>query len=180
MLRRQWNGGVERKANPLLRECWMFLIYIFLHQQWKQCLEFTLANWEKSAYIWLVLAIQTVMPMGYTILLLSAKQGRENQCNEASRLMKMYQKSSAFSICFEMRRSPFANWNHYIAAKKPQPLCETWNEKGIGEKRNCGHRLIMHSITRRGGGDVRRSEGGGAGGSFTQTYEPGEIVWQCT
>jgi hypothetical protein len=21
-----------------------------------------------------------------------------------------------------------------FAAKKPQPLCETWNEKGIGEK----------------------------------------------
>jgi hypothetical protein len=27
--------------------------------------------------IWLVLAIQTVIPVGYTILLLSAKQGRE-------------------------------------------------------------------------------------------------------
>jgi hypothetical protein len=24
-----------------------------------------------------------------------------------------------------------------------------WNEKGIGEKRNCGHRLKMHSVTRR-------------------------------
>ncbi len=48
-----------------------------------------------------------------------------------------------------MRRSLFANWIHYIASKKPQPLCENWNEKGIGEKRNCGHKLIMHSITRR-------------------------------
>jgi hypothetical protein len=48
-----------------------------------------------------VLAIQTVMPVGYTILLLSAKQSRKNQCNEASRLKKMYQKSSALSICFE-------------------------------------------------------------------------------
>jgi hypothetical protein len=36
-----------------------------------------LQNWEKSANIWLVLAIQTVIPMGYTISLLSAKQGRE-------------------------------------------------------------------------------------------------------
>jgi hypothetical protein len=43
---------------------------------------------EKFANIWLVLAIQTVMPMDYTILLLSAKQSRENQCNEASRLEK--------------------------------------------------------------------------------------------
>ncbi len=49
-----------------------------------------------------------------------------------------------------------------FAAKKPQPLCETWNEKGIGEKRNCGHKLIMHSITPKGGGrSVRREWGGG-------------------
>jgi hypothetical protein len=63
----------------------------------------------KSANIWLMLAIQTVMPKGYTILLLSAKQSRENQCNEVSRLKKMYQKSSALSIRFEMRRSPIAS-----------------------------------------------------------------------
>jgi hypothetical protein len=93
-----------------------------------------LQNWEKSANIWLVLAIQTVMPMGYTILLLSAKQRRENQCNEAIRIKKMRQKSSALSIRFEMRRSPFAIEFTTFAAKKPQPLCETWNEKGIGEK----------------------------------------------
>ncbi len=108
------------------------------------------------------------MPVGYSILLLSAKQSRENQCNEASCLEKMYQKCSALSNRFEMRRSPFANWIHYIAAKKPQPLCGT---KRTWRKRNCGHRLIMHSITRRGRGDVRREwGGGGAGGSFTQTY----------
>jgi hypothetical protein len=33
-----------------------------------------------------------------------------------------------------MRKRLFANRIHYIAAKKPQPLYETWNEKGIGEK----------------------------------------------
>jgi hypothetical protein len=46
----------------------------------------------------------------------------------------MYQKSSALSICFEMRRSPFAIEFTALAAKKPQPLYESWNEKGIGEK----------------------------------------------
>jgi hypothetical protein len=65
------------------------LIYIFLHQQRKQCLEFSLPKLrEKLANIWLVLAIQTVMPVGYTILLLSAKQSRENQRNGASRVKK--------------------------------------------------------------------------------------------
>jgi hypothetical protein len=33
-----------------------------------------------------------------------------------------------------MRRSLHANLINYIAAKKPQPLSENWNEKGIGEK----------------------------------------------
>jgi hypothetical protein len=46
----------------------------------------------------------------------------------------MYQKSSALSIRFEMRRSPFAIEFTTFVAKKPQPLCDTWNEKGIGEK----------------------------------------------
>ena len=64
-----------------------------------------------------------------------------------------------------MRRSLFANWICNVAAKKPQPLCENWNEKGIGETRKCGHRLIMHSITRRnemwGGWSEKTVEGRG-------------------
>jgi hypothetical protein len=52
----------------------------------KQCLEFALTKLREICKNWLMLAIQTVMPVGYTILLLSAKQSRENQCNEACRL----------------------------------------------------------------------------------------------
>ena len=49
------------------------------------------------------------------------------------------------------------------------------NEKGIGETRKCGHRLIMHSITRRdemwgGGGEWEDSGREGVGGSFVPTY----------
>jgi hypothetical protein len=59
-------------------------------------------NQEKFANIWLVLTIQIVMPVGYTILLLSAetKQGKSMQWGE-SFLGKMSQKSSALSILFE-------------------------------------------------------------------------------
>ena len=44
------------------------------------------------------------MPVGYTILLLSAKTRQENQRNEASRLRKCIKKSSALShvICEEV------------------------------------------------------------------------------
>jgi hypothetical protein len=81
-----------------------------------------------------VLAIQTVMPVGYTILLLSAKQSRENQCNEASRLKKNVSEELSVTYPLEMRRSPFAIEFTTFAAIKPQPICEIWIEKRIGEK----------------------------------------------
>ncbi len=38
-------GGTGTKCKPqYLRECWTFLIHIFLHQMRKQCLEFALPN----------------------------------------------------------------------------------------------------------------------------------------
>ncbi len=105
---------------------------------------------------------------------LSAKTRQGNQRNEASHLRKCFKRAQRYHL-LGMRRSLFANWIHYIATKKPQPLCENWNEKGIGGKRICGHRLIMHSITR------REKMGGGRAAPLHQLiYEPGEIVWQCT
>jgi hypothetical protein len=98
---------------------------------------------------WLVLAIQTVMPVGYTILLLSAKQRME--INAMRRVVsEMYQKSSALSIRFECEEVslqiefttlPPKNHNLFVKVER----------KGNWRKRNCGHRLIMHSITRREG-----------------------------
>ncbi len=105
------------------------------------------------------------------------KQGREINAMRQVVSENVLKRAQRYHL-HGMRRSLFANWIHYIATKKPQPLCENWIEKGIGEKRNCGHRLIMHSITHRdemwgGRGEVRRQwggGGGGAGGSFTPTY----------
>jgi hypothetical protein len=54
---------------------------------------------------WVVLAIQTVMPVGYTILLLSAKTRQENQGNEASRPRKCIKKSSALSLAWNAKKS---------------------------------------------------------------------------
>jgi hypothetical protein len=51
-----------------------------------------------------VLAIQTVMPVGYTILLLSAKTRQENQRNEASRLRKCIKKSTALSLVWNAKK----------------------------------------------------------------------------
>ena len=143
-----WNGGVGRKAKLLLRECWTFLTYIFLHQQWKQCLEFALSKLREICKYLAGACNSNSHACGLHYLTFVCKNKAEKQRNEASHLRKCIKKSSALSSR-GMRRSLFANWICYIAAKKPQPLCENWNEKGIGETRKCGHRLIMHSITRR-------------------------------
>jgi hypothetical protein len=89
---------------------------------------------------------------------------------------KMYQKSSALSIRLEFEEVSLQIEFTTLPPKNHNLFVKNWNEKGIGEKRNCGHRLIMHSITRRekeGGGwgwSEKTVGGGGTGGSFTQTY----------
>ncbi len=117
---------------------------------------------------------------------LSAKTRQGNKRNKASRLRKCFKRAQRYHS-LGMRKSLFANWIHYIAAKKPQPLCEKLERKGNWRQRNCGHRLIMHSIPRRekmgggGWGEVRRQWGGGRAAPVQQfIYDPGEIVWQCT
>ncbi len=75
-----------------------------------------------------------------------------------------------------MWRSLLANWICYFAAKKPRPLCETGTKRELEKQGKCGHRLIMHSITRWGeiwGGGEWSEEtvgGEGVGGSFVPTY----------
>ncbi len=82
--------------------------------------------------------------------------------------------------------SLLANWIYYIAAKKPQPLCEIETKRELEKQGKCGHRLIMHSITRRGeiwevGGEWSEKIVGGRGWAAPLCqliYEPGEMVWQ--
>ena len=107
-----------------------------------------------------------------TVLLLFMKTKQENQCNEASRPLK---KSSALfhteygkvSLQIEFATLP----------PKPQPLYEMRMKRKLEKQGKCGHRLIVHSITRRG--EMWGEEGGvewedsgreGVGGSFVPTY----------
>ncbi len=138
----------ERIAKLLLRERWTFLTYIFLHQQWKQCLESALAKLREICKSLAGACNSNSPARGLHYLTLSAKTRQGKQRNEASCLRKCFKRAQRYHS-LGMRRSLFANWIHYIAAKKPQPLYENWNEKGTGKKRNCGHRLIMYSITPR-------------------------------
>ncbi len=154
MMKWWWNGGVKRIAR-LLRECWTFLIYIFLYQQWKQCLEFALAKLREICKYFAGPCNSNSHAHGLHYLTFVCKTRQGNQRNEASCLRKCIKKSSVLSFAWNAKKS-LCKLNSLHCHQKPQPLCENRNEKGIGEKRNCGHRLIMHSITRRGGGGGRR------------------------
>jgi hypothetical protein len=113
----------------------MFLIYIFLHQKRKQCLEFALPKPGEICKYLAGVTIQTVMSVGCTILLLSAetKQGKSIQWGKSFK-GKMSQKSSALSILFEGGEGPLQIQFTNIAAKKPQSLLWNWIEKGLGRK----------------------------------------------
>ena len=92
MMKWRWNGRVERKANPLLRECWTFLIYIFLHQQWKQCLEFALAKLREICK-YLAGACNSnshARGLHYLTFVCKNKAGKSTQWGESSQ--KMYKK----------------------------------------------------------------------------------------
>jgi hypothetical protein len=64
-------------------------------------------NQEKFTNIWLAPTIQTVMPVGFTILLLYARNKAEKSTQRGESFKgKMSQKSSAFSILFEGGEGP--------------------------------------------------------------------------
>ncbi len=100
MMKWRWKGGVERKAK-LLGECGMFLIYIFLHQQWKQCLEFALAKLREICKYLAGACNSNSHARG----LLSAKTRQGNQHNEASRLRKCIKKSTVLSLAWNAKKS---------------------------------------------------------------------------
>ncbi len=100
MMKWWWNGGVERKAK-LLGECWKILIYIFLHQKWKQCLEFTLAKLREICK-YLAGACNSnshAQGLHYLTFLCKNKAGKSSQGGESSQ--KMYLKELSVSTHME-------------------------------------------------------------------------------
>ncbi len=133
MMKWWWNRGVERRANPNIER----MLNVFdLHfstqaekamsricafktrrklQRFGCCLQF------KQSCPWATLSY----------FCLRKKAGKINAMGRVV-LRKMFQKSSALSIRFEMRRSPLQIELATFAAKKPLPLCKIWIEKGNG------------------------------------------------
>ncbi len=129
----RWNGGVERKAKLLLRECWTFLIHIFIHQQWKQCLEFVLAK-LREIFKYSAGACNSnshACGLHYLTFVCKNKAGKSTQWGKSSQ--KMYQKELSVirlkceevTLQIEFTKLPPKNHNLFV---------KNWNEKGIGEK----------------------------------------------
>jgi hypothetical protein len=89
-------------------------------EDWSQYAPLLLAPLLRS--FWLVLTIQTVMPVGFTILLLYAENKQKNQCNGVSRLRKNVSEKLSIVDPLLKEEKPLQFEFTNIAAKKPQPL----------------------------------------------------------
>ncbi len=160
-----WDRGVEREAKLLLRECWTFLTYIFLYQQWKQCLEFLLAKLKEICKYLAGACNSNSHARGLHYLTFVCKTRQGNQGNEASRLRKCIKRAQRYQFALNAKKSP-CKLNSLHCRQKTTTSLWRLERKGNWRKRNCGHRLIMHSIIPREGGgwgEVRRQWGGGGG-----------------
>ncbi len=128
----QWNRGVERIAKLLLRECWTFLTHIFLHQQWKQCLEFALAKLREICKYLAGACNSNSHACGlHYLFVCKNKAWKTTQWGESSQ--KMLQKSSALSFAWNAKKS-LCKLNSLHCRQKTTTSLWNWNEKGIGEK----------------------------------------------
>ena len=113
------------------------------------------------------------MPVGYTILLLSAKTKQGNQHNEASRLRKCIKKSSALSIRLECEEVSLPIEFTTLPPKNHNLFVKTGTKRELEKKelRPQANNAQYNTPGERGGrGWSEKTVGGGAGGSFTPTY----------
>jgi hypothetical protein len=114
------------------------LVHIFLHQKGKQCLEFALPKpGENCKYLAGAYNSNSHARGLHYLTFVCGKQSRENQHDGANRFKeKCLRKAQHYQSFLNEEKSLCKLNSLTFAAKKPQPLCENWIEKGIGEKGN--------------------------------------------
>jgi hypothetical protein len=124
---------VERKATPDVERMLNVFDLHFSTPAEKEMSRICASKTERNLQIfgWCLQFKQSCPWATLSYFCLQNKAGKINAMGRVV-LRKMFQKSSALSIHFEMRRSPLQIEFTTFAAKKPQPLCEIWIEKGIG------------------------------------------------
>jgi hypothetical protein len=81
-----------------------------------------------------VLAIQTVMPVGYTILLLSAEQSMEINATRRVVLRKCIKRAQRYQFALKCEEVSLQIEITTLPPKNHNLFVKLWNEKGIGEK----------------------------------------------
>ncbi len=142
-----WNEDEGRECNVmwtpiLLRECWTFLIRIFLHQLRKQLSSILrFQTQEKFADIWLVLTIQTVTPVGVWCLTFVCENKQRNHCNWHKSFKELRLREVQHYLSSLKEETTLAVFYPTdIVAKKPQPLCEHkegWKEGREKDENPC-------------------------------------------
>ena len=103
--------GWNEVQTPILRECWTFLIYIFLHQKRKQCLEFAI---PKPGEICKHLAgaynsNSHARGLHYLTFVCGNKAGKNNAMGRVVLRKNVSEKLSIINPLWRRRR-PFAIW----------------------------------------------------------------------
>ncbi len=147
MMKWRWREGVERSVNPnILRECWTFLVRIFLHQMRMQLSRICASKPRRNlqTFGWCLQFI----PIGFYYLTFVCKNKQRNHCNwresfKEVRLRKVQhyrsslkeEKPLQFSIPLTLLPK-----NHNLFCEHK----EGWN--GAEEKRKIRvHQLIMQN-----------------------------------
>ncbi len=163
MMKWRWDRGVERKAKLLLRECWTFLTHIFLHQQWKQCLEFMFAKLREICKYLAGACNSNSHARGLHYLTFVCKTRQGNQRNEASILRKCIKRAQRYQFALNAKKYPCKLNSLHCRQKTTTSL---WKLEGKGNWRK-------KEIAATGGGgwgEVRRQWGGGGRLLYTNLY----------
>ena len=158
-------GGTKQNHK---RGCWTFFNLHFLDQKRSKYLEFALAKLRGLCkYLANVYNSHShVYGLHRLTFVHENKAGKSMQWGESS-FRKCIKKSSALS---HMKDGEVSLQIEFATLPpKPQPLCEMRMKRKMEKQGKCGHRLIVHGITRRGeiwrkgggGCEVRRQWGGG-------------------
>ncbi len=169
----RWNRGVERKANPLLREC-TFLINIFLHQQWKQCLEFALAKLREICK-YLAGACNSnshARELHYLTFVCKTKQGKLMQRGKLS-LENVSKELSVIYSFWNAKKSLCKLYSLHLPPKNHNFFVKLGTKRELEKKELRPQANSAQYYTRGGGGwggNVRREWGGGAAPLHNYTW----------
>ncbi len=141
----------------------MFLIYIFLHQQRKQCLEFALPKLREICKYLAGACNSSSHARGlhYLTFVCETKQGKSMQWGE-SFSEKCFRKAQRYLSSLKWGEVPCKLNSLHLPPKNHNLFVKFGSKRELDERKICDHKLIIQNITHRGGECEKRVGGGAA------------------